>query len=73
MTLSLVGEILRINSTYGPLHTYGVQALNHFGSKWFLAENVGGLKSANQGRAFRLILKELQNAGYVMTPGVASL
>ena len=65
---SVVGEKKGIKGTYGPLYTYGVQALKHFRPQWFLAENVGGLRSANYGRAFRLILKELQNAGYVITP-----
>ena len=35
---------------------------------WFLAENVGGLRSANDGKALGKILSELENAGYVITP-----
>ena len=35
---------------------------------WFLAENVGGLRSANEGKALNKILDELQGAGYTITP-----
>ena len=65
---SVVGEKKGMNGIYGPLYSYGVRALNHFSPKWFLAENVGGLRNANDGRAFQIILKELQDAGYVITP-----
>ena len=65
---SLVGEKKGIDGVYGPLYSYGVQALKHFSPKWFFAENVGGLRSANDGRAFQTILKELQEAGYIITP-----
>ena len=33
-----------------------------------LAENVGGLRSANEGKALVKILEELKNAGYTITP-----
>ena len=65
---SQVGEQRGINGNYGPLYTYGVQALHTFAPMWFLAENVSGLQSANEGAAFRRILTELQNAGYTITP-----
>ena len=65
---SVVGEKQGINGDYGPLYTYCIKALKHFKPKWFFAENVGGLKSANQGQAFRRILQELQGAGYTITP-----
>jgi DNA (cytosine-5)-methyltransferase 1 len=35
---------------------------------WFLAENVGGLRNANDGKAFKKILEELRRAGYRITP-----
>ena len=35
---------------------------------WFLAENVGGLKSANEGKAFDKILADLKAAGYRIYP-----
>ena len=65
---SVVGEKKGMNGVYGPLYEYGVRALNHFRPRWFFAENVGGLRSANDGRAFQIILEELQQAGYIITP-----
>lgn len=65
---SVVGEQKGINGTYGPLYSYGIKALKKFQPKWFLAENVGGLRNANDGKAFQLILKEMQGAGYHIVP-----
>ncbi len=65
---SMVGERRGIDGVFGPLYSYGVRALEYFKPKWFLAENVGGLKNANQGKAFGLILNELFNAGYSIYP-----
>lgn len=53
---------------YGPLYSYGVKALKRFKPLWFLAENVGGLRNANDGKAFTKILTELRDAGYTITP-----
>lgn len=64
---SVVGERKGLTGTFGPLYTYGVHALKVFQPKWFLAENVGGLLTANEGRAFTLIQNELRNAGYTIT------
>ena len=65
---SVVGEKKGMDGVYGPLYSYGVKALKHFKPKWFLAENVGGLRSADDGQAFQTILKELQESGYRITP-----
>lgn len=65
---SLVGQQKGINGTYGPLYSYGVNALHHFKPQWFLAENVGGIRSANQGNTFQLILKDLRDSGYKIYP-----
>lgn len=65
---SVVGEQKGINGTFGPLYTYGVKALKKFKPMWFLAENVGGLRSANKGNALAKILEELRNVGYTLTP-----
>ncbi len=68
---SLVGEKKGFSGDYGALYTYGVKVLNRFNPKWFLAENVGGLESANDGEAFLQILNDLEKAGeygYVLTP-----
>lgn len=65
---SVVGEQKGINGTFGPLYSYGVKALKQFQPIWFLAENVGGLKTANEGSAFTKILTELKEAGYKIVP-----
>lgn len=65
---SLVGEQKGINGNYGPLYTYGVRALKEHKPMWFLAENVGGIRSANDGGAFKDILRELQEVGYRIYP-----
>lgn len=65
---SLVGEKKGIDGTFGPLYSYGVEALKEFQPMWFLAENVGGLKNSNEGNTFKIILKELEDAGYEITP-----
>jgi DNA (cytosine-5)-methyltransferase 1 len=65
---SIVGEQKGMNGVYGPLYTYGVAALRMFQPIWFLAENVGGLRTANDGKAFRRILDDLRHAGYAITP-----
>ncbi len=65
---SAVGEQKGTNGHFGPLYTYGVQALDYFKPKWFLAENVGGLRNANDGEAFATILQELRGVGYEIVP-----
>jgi DNA (cytosine-5)-methyltransferase 1 len=65
---SVVGEQKGMDGKYGPLYSYGVEALKIFHPQWFVAENVGGLRSANNGTALTKILIELKNAGYVITP-----
>lgn len=65
---SVVGEQKGMEGVYGPLYSYGVKALKQFKPQWFLAENVGGLKNANDGKAFTTILSELKQAGYTVTP-----
>ena len=65
---SVVGEHKGIDGVYGPLYSYGIRAMEWFKPKWFLAENVGGLRSANDGSAFQTILSEMQESGYTLTP-----
>lgn len=67
---SIVGEQKGFEGKYGPLYTFGVKAINIHNPKWFIAENVSGLQSANEGKAFVQILEDLENAGkgYVLTP-----
>lgn len=65
---STVGEQKGLAGKYGPLYTYGIQALKHFRPQWFLAENVSGLSSANEGQAFTMILQAMREAGYKIYP-----
>lgn len=65
---SVVGEQKGFNGKFGPLYTYGVEALRLYQPDWFFAENVGGLASANEGSALRIILNDLKNAGYRVYP-----
>ncbi|KAA3650163.1 MAG: DNA cytosine methyltransferase [Proteobacteria bacterium] len=65
---SMVGEQKGIDGTFGPLYSYGIKALKMFKPKWFLAENVGGLRNSNEGNAFKNILRELEESGYSITP-----
>jgi len=60
---SVVGEQKGFNGRYGPLYTYGIKAVNAYNPKWFFAENVSGLQSANGGLAFQRILYDLKSAG----------
>ncbi|RBW68225.1 DNA cytosine methyltransferase [Bacillus taeanensis] len=65
---SQVGEKHGLNGTFGPLYSYGVKVLKDYQPKFFVAENVGGLQSANEGQAFIKILTELEECGYQLTP-----
>ena len=67
---SVVGEQKGFDGIYGPLYSYGVQVLNLYHPQWFLAENVGGLSSANEGSAFQIIMRDLQAAGYRIYPNL---
>lgn len=67
---SVVGKQKGFEGTYGPLYTYGVKALKIYQPKWFLAENVGGIKSANQGKAFQKILSDMKDADYTIVPNL---
>lgn len=60
---SIVGEHKGFDGDYGGLYSYGKRLIDEKKPKWFLAENVGGLESANGGKAFRKIIQDLKNAG----------
>ncbi len=57
---STIGESRGLEGAYGPLYTYGIEVLARHKPKWFVAENVAGLKSANEGSALRMILAALR-------------
>jgi DNA (cytosine-5)-methyltransferase 1 len=65
---SIVGEHKGFDGNFGPLYFYGIKALRRFQPKWFIAENVGGLKNANEGKAFLKILGEMYDSGYSIFP-----
>lgn len=60
---SVVGEMNGFNGKYGPLYTYGIKVINTIKPIFFVAENVSGLISANEGLAFKKIITDLENAG----------
>lgn len=66
---SIIGEQRGLGGKYGPLYTYGVKAIEHFKPKWFMAENVGGMRNANGGRAMETISTALAatKLGYNIT------
>jgi DNA (cytosine-5)-methyltransferase 1 len=65
---SVVGEQKGMEGIFGPLYSYGIRALKRFNPVWFLAENVGGLRNANDGQAFSKILSDMFVAGYSVYP-----
>lgn len=67
---SVVGEQKGFDGKFGPLYSYGVSVLRSHRPAWFLAENVGGLRSANEGRAFHIILDDMRRAGYRVYPNL---
>ncbi|MFI7584032.1 DNA cytosine methyltransferase [Kocuria sp. M1N1S27] len=65
---SMVGLRQGFQGEYGPLFTYGIQALKKHEPRWFLAENVGGLRGTQGGDELREILRRMSQAGYNVTP-----
>lgn len=66
---SIVGEQKGFDGKFGPLYSYGIKVINKFKPKFFVAENVSGMSSANSGSAFEKILEDLRNSGdgYTLT------
>lgn len=67
---SNVGKQKGLNGHFGPLYSYGVKVLHDYQPKVFVAENVGGLSSANEGYALVKILEEFRDSGYHITPNL---
>jgi DNA-methyltransferase (dcm) len=65
---SVVGEQKGTGGIYGPLYSYGVKALRKHQPLAFFAENVSGLRNANDGKDFERILKDLFESGYDVFP-----
>lgn len=65
---SLVGKSKGLDGDFGPLYKHGVSILQREDNPdWFIAENVSGLASANDGEAFTEICHELGESGYTLT------
>lgn len=65
---SLVGKSKGLNGDFGPLYKHGIKILNRVDKpNWFIAENVSGLSSSNEGEAFKQIMSEMMAAGYEIT------
>ena len=60
---SVVGEQKGFEGKFGSLYQYGIEILNRCNPDWFLAENVGGLKTANDGKAINTIFSAMKSAG----------
>ena len=65
---SVVGKQKGMDGVYGSLYAFGVKALEFFRPRFFLAENVGGLRNSNDGKAFQIILDQLFQSGYSVYP-----
>lgn len=65
---SIVGEQKGTNGIYGPLYSYGVKILRSHQPMCFFAENVSGLRNANDGEDFRKILEDMFHSGYDVFP-----
>ena len=63
-SFSNVGERKGLaNEKFGQLYWYGIEVLRHHRPKWFIAENVSGIRSAGSGD-FQRILNDMKDSGY---------
>lgn len=51
------------NEKFGQLYWYGIEVIRHFRPKWFIAENVSGIRSAGSDD-FKTILNDMRESGY---------
>lgn len=66
-SFSNVGEHKGLaNEKFGQLYWYGIEVLRHYHPKWFIAENVSGIRSAGSGD-FQIILNDMRKSGYKLT------
>lgn len=66
-SFSSVGEHKGLaNEKFGQLYWYGIEVLKKYKPKWFVAENVSGIRSAGSGD-FQVILDDMKSAGYKLT------
>ena len=69
---SVVGKQSGVSGDFGALYTYCVKAVKFFQPKWFFAENVGGLRSSDEGRTLGVIMREFSECGYNIYPHLYS-
>lgn len=63
-SFSNVGEHQGLaNEKFGQLYWYGIEVLREYKPKWFIAENVSGIRSAGSGD-FKIILNDMRESGY---------
>ncbi len=63
-SFSNVGEHKGIaNEKFGSLYWYGIEVLREYQPKWFMAENVSGIRSAGSDD-FKVILNDMRASGY---------
>ena len=60
---SLVGDQTGLGGKFGSLYRAGIRVIEQTDPLWFVAENVSGINSADGGKAFQKILRDLKNAG----------
>ncbi len=66
-SFSSVGKHAGIaNEKFGQLYWYGVEVLRHYQPKFFIAENVSGIRSAGS-NDFEVILNDMRDSGYQLT------
>ena len=65
---SNVGEQKGTKGKFGGLYRYCVKALQELQPLFFVAENVGGLRSSNNNKDYLRILDELAGCGYTVVP-----
>jgi len=65
---SIVGERKGTGGIYGPLYSYGINVLRNHQPLCFLAENVSGLRNANDGEDFKKVLTDMFDSGYDVFP-----
>lgn len=65
---SNVGEQKGTKGKFGSLYRYCVKALQELQPLFFVAENVGGLRSSNNNKDYLKILNEFADCGYIVEP-----
>ncbi len=69
-SFSAVGEHQGIaNKKFGQLYWFGIQVLQYYRPKFFIAENVSGIRSAGS-NDFQTILDDMKNVGYKLVPNL---